>query len=200
MPAPPGEQNGLGALLAEVRQCTLCADHLPLPPRPVLQAGSRARILIAGQAPGRRVALSGIPFDDASGERLRTWMGVSSAVFYDPARIAILPMAFCYPGKGRAGDLPPRPECAPSWRAQLLAQLPALELTLVIGSYAQAWHLQGRTKSTLTENVREWRSFGDGVIPLPHPSPRNNLWLRRNPWFEQELLPVLQARIMRLIG
>ena len=200
MPAPQGEQNGLGALLAEVRQCTLCAAHLPLPPRPVLQADSRARILIASQAPGRRVALTGIPFDDASGERLRAWMGVDSAVFYDPARVAILPMAFCYPGKGRAGDLPPRPECAPAWRAQLLAQLPALELTLVIGSYAQAWHLQGSTKSTLTENVREWRSFGDGVIPLPHPSPRNNLWLRRNPWFEQELLPVLQARIRRLIG
>ena len=200
MPAPQGEQNGLGALLAEVRQCTLCAAHLPLPPRPVLQADSRARILIASQAPGRRVALTGIPFDDASGERLRDWMGVDSAVFYDPARVAILPMAFCYPGKGPSGDLPPRPECAPAWRAQLLAQLPALELTLVIGSYAQAWHLQGRTKSTLTENVREWRSFGDGVIPLPHPSPRNNLWLRRNPWFEQELLPVLQARIRRLIG
>ena len=200
MPAPQGEQNGLGALLAEVRQCTLCAAHLPLPPRPVLQADSRARILIASQAPGRRVALTGIPFDDASGERLRDWMGVDSAVFYDPARVAILPMAFCYPGKGPSGDLPPRPECAPAWRAQLLAQLPALELTLVIGSYAQAWHLNGRAKTSLTENVRDWRNFGDGAIPLPHPSPRNNLWLRRNPWFEQELLPVLRERIRRLIG
>ncbi|MCJ0765100.1 uracil-DNA glycosylase family protein [Variovorax terrae] len=183
------------ALLAEVRACTLCAPQLPLGPRPVLQLHPRARLLIAGQAPGRKVHASGIPFDDASGERLRDWLGLGREVFYDPRQVAILPMGFCYPGTGRSGDLPPRPECAPAWRAPLLAQLRHLQLTLLVGQYAQAWHLGG-PKRPLTETVRDWRRGWDaGLLPLPHPSPRNNLWLRRNPWFEAELLPALRERV-----
>lgn len=189
----------LAQLLAEVRDCTHCAAQLPQPPRPVLQLGRGARILIAGQAPGRKVQDSGIPFDDPSGERLRAWLGVSRAQFYDPAQIAILPMGFCYPGKGRSGDLPPRPECAPLWRQRLLAQLPKLGLTLVIGQYAMAWHLPD-VKSSLTETVRNWREHWPAQLPLPHPSPRNNIWLRKNPWFEAELLPPLRARVIELLG
>ena len=188
----------LAQLLAEVRDCTHCAAQLPQPPRPVLQAGRGARILIAGQAPGRKVQDSGVPFDDASGERLRAWLGVSSAQFYDPEQIAILPMGFCYPGKGKSGDLPPRPECAPLWRARLLAQLPNLGLTVVIGQYALAWHLPD-VKASLTETVRNWRQHWPGVLPLPHPSPRNNIWLKKNPWFEAELLPPLRARVAQLL-
>ena len=185
-------------LLAEVRRCTLCSAHLPLGPRPVLQAHPQARILIAAQAPGRKVHETGIPFTDASGERLRTWMGVDTETFYDRKRIAILPMGFCYPGTGKSGDLPPRSECAPAWRERLLSEMPHIRLTLVIGSYAQAWHLPS-APSSLTATVRAWQRWGPEVLPLPHPSPRNNLWLRRNPWFEQEVLPVLQKRIADLL-
>ncbi len=185
-------------LLAEVRRCTLCSAHLPLGPRPVLQAHPQARILIAAQAPGRKVHETGIPFTDASGERLRTWMGVDTETFYDRKRIAILPMGFCYPGTGKSGDLPPRSECAPAWRERLLSEMPHIRLTLVIGSYAQAWHLPD-APSSLTATVRAWQRWGLEVLPLPHPSPRNNLWLRRNPWFEQEVLPVLQKRIADLL-
>lgn len=187
-------------LLGEVRACTICAAQLPQPPRPVLQAGPAARILIVGQAPGRKVDRSGIPFDDASGERLRLWMGVDEQVFYDPNVIAILPMGFCYPGTGRSGDLPPRPECAPAWRSRLMKHLPRLQLTLLIGQYAQAWHLKQAAKATLTQTVQAWRDYGPEVLPLPHPSPRNNLWLRRNPWFEAEVLPALKARVTALRG
>ena len=186
------------ALLAEVRACRLCAPHLPDGPRPVLQLDPRARVLIAGQAPGSRVHASGVPFRDASGERLRAWMGVSDAAFFDPARIAILPMGFCYPGRGRSGDLPPRPECAEAWRARLLAQLPRLELTLVIGQYAQAYHLGAERGSDLTATVRAWRQVWPERLPLPHPSPRNQVWLRRNPWFEVDVLPALRARLRDL--
>ena len=189
---------GLDRLLREVRACTLCAAHLPQPPRPVLQAGSAARILIASQAPGRKVQHSGIPFDDASGDRLRLWMGINKDSFYDPETVAILPMGFCFPGTGGAGDLPPRPECAPAWRTSLLAHLPHIQLTLVIGQYAQAWHLKREARATLTETVRAWRNYGPHILPLPHPSPRNNLWLRRNPWFEEEVIPVLRARVQAL--
>lgn len=195
---PRATPTHLTQLLREVRACTRCAAHLPLPPRPVLQAGSTARILIAGQAPGRKVAASGIPFDDASGDRLREWMGIDKAAFHDPDFITILPMGFCYPGSGASGDLPPRPECAATWRARLLAQLPALRLSLVIGAYAQAWHLKPAAGTTLTATVRAWRDCGPGVLPLPHPSPRNNGWLARHPWFEAELLPELQARVRAL--
>lgn len=189
----------LQTLLTEVRACTLCAQHLPLGPRPVVQIHASARILIAGQAPGRKVHASGIPFDDASGERLREWLGVTRETFYDPTQMAILPMGFCYPGTGKSGDLPPRPECAPAWRERLLSHLPNLELTLAIGQYAQAYHLRGE-RASLTELVRDWHKHWPRTVPLPHPSPRNNMWLKRNPWFAEELLPVLQTRIAELLG
>ena len=188
----------LPALLAQVRACTLCAPYLPLGPRPVLQAHASARILIASQAPGRKVHLSGIPFDDASGERLRDWLGLSRETFYDPRQVAILPMGFCFPGTGRSGDLPPRPECAPAWRDALLARLPAIEFTLAIGRYAQVWHLPAGGKP-LTEVVRDWRAHWPHAVALPHPSPRNNVWLARNPWFERELVPRLQARVRQVL-
>lgn len=187
------------ALLAEVRACTICAAHLPHGVRPVLQVHPQARILIAGQAPGRKVHESGVPFDDASGERLRDWLGVARETFYDPKQIAILPMGFCYPGTGKAGDLPPRPECAPAWREPLLAHLRHLELTLVIGQYAQEYHLEA-AGTALTEAVKAWRRYWPKVVPLPHPSPRNNLWLRRNPWFARELLPALRKRVAAMLA
>ena len=186
------------ALLAEVQGCQLCAEHLPLGPRPVLQIDPRARLLIAGQAPGRRVHESGVPFEDASGDRLRDWLGMSKEVFYDASRVAILPMGFCYPGTGRSGDLPPRPECAEAWRRRLLAWLPGLELTLVIGHYAQEYHLGATQKASLTETVRAWREFWPALLPIPHPSPRNNIWLRKNPWFESDVLPCLRKRMRAL--
>lgn len=185
-------------LLDEVRACTLCSEFLPEGPRPILQLHPEARLLIASQAPGRRAHASGIPFDDASGDRLRDWLGLPREVFYDARRVAILPMGFCYPGKGRGGDLPPRRECAATWRAPLLALLPRLELTLVIGQYAQAWHLPGR-RASLTETVRDFAAQDPAHWPLPHPSPLNNLWLRRNPWFEAEVLPLLRARVRALL-
>lgn len=192
---PSPSPSALERLLGEVRHCRLCADRLPHPPRPVLQLGATARVLVAGQAPGRRVNLSGIPFDDPSGERLRDWMGVDTRTFYDPRAVALLPMGLCYPGTGPGGDLPPRPECAPAWRAHLLAQLPRVELVLAVGRHAQAWHLGPAARATLTETVRAWRDCGPGLLPLPHPSPRNNRWLRNNPWFEHEVLPALRARV-----
>lgn len=188
----------LPALLAAVRACTLCAEHLPLGPRPVLQLYASARILVAGQAPGRKVHETGIPFNDASGERLRAWLGITRDVFYDARRVAIVPMGLCFPGTGRAGDLPPRPECAPQWRAALLGRLKHLQLTLVFGRYAQAWHLPD-AGPTLTDAVRDWRRHWPHLLALPHPSPRNNLWLKRNPWFEAELLPALRARVVELL-
>ena len=177
----------------------MCAGELPLGPRPVLQVGAAARVLIVGQAPGSKVHASGVPFDDASGDRLRDWMGVARERFYDPKCIAIVPMGFCFPGTGKSGDLPPRPECAPAWRTRVLARLKRVELTLVIGQYAQDYHLPG-VRGPVTESVRAWRAHWPEVMPLPHPSPRNNIWLRRNPWFEAELLPVLRKRIARLLG
>ncbi len=158
-----------------------------------------ARILVAAQAPGRKVHASGLPFDDASGERLRDWLGVTRETFYDPTQLAILPMGFCYPGTGKSGDLPPRLECAPAWRAKLLAHLPQLELSLVIGQYAQAYHLPGKHAS-LTALVHDWRAFWPRTVPLPHPSPRNNIWLKRNPWFGEELLPALRGRVAEVLG
>lgn len=185
------------ALLRDVRACRLCAPYLPQGPRPVLQFHPAARLLIAGQAPGRRVHETGIPFDDASGERLRVWLGLAREQFYDARRIAILPMGFCYPGPGRSGDLPPRPECAPRWRAPLLQRLRDLQLTLVLGRHALAYHLP-QQRQGLTAAVRDWRSHWPALAVLPHPSPRNNGWLARNPWFEAELLPRLRERIAEL--
>lgn len=187
------------ALICEVRVCTICAPNLPLGPRPVFQLHPDARLLVAGQAPGRKVHESGKPFDDASGARLRDWMGVTSDVFYNPEQVAILPMGLCYPGTGKSGDLPPRKECAPAWREQLLGHLPHLAVTLVIGQFAQAYHLED-AKSSLTETVKAWRDYRPGIVPLPHPSPRNNIWLSRNPWFEEDLLPSLRQRVKAVLS
>jgi uracil-DNA glycosylase len=185
-------------LLNNIRACTLCATHLPLGPRPVLQVDPQATILIAGQAPGSKVHESGVPFQDASGDRLREWMGVDAATFYNAKQIAILPMGFCYPGTGKSGDLPPRPECAIAWRAQLMALLVNIRLTIVIGKYAQDWHLEASQKPTLTETVRAWREYWPESLPLPHPSPRNNIWLKRNPWFQSDVVPRLRGRVRQL--
>lgn len=185
-------------LLTQIQACTLCEKHLPLGPRPVVQFHPKARILVVGQAPGRKVHASGKPFDDASGDRLRNWLGVTPETFYNPEQLAIVPMGFCYPGTGASGDLPPRPECAPAWRQKLLPHLEHLELTLAIGRYAHDWHFSG-PKRSVTERVQGWREYWPKIVPLPHPSPRNNLWLRRNPWFEDELIPQLKERVQQLI-
>ena len=190
--------SSVTSLLARVRRCTICSDHLPLGPRPILQLHPSARILVAGQAPGRKVHESGVPFADASGDRLREWLGLSSETFYDPQQVAILPMGFCFPGTGKAGDLAPRPECAAKWREKLMSQFGNLKLTLVIGQYAQDYHLPDASAS-VTSAVLSWRKHWPAVVPLPHPSPRNNIWLRRNPWFEKDLLPRLRARVAQVL-
>ena len=186
--------------VSKARACRLCAAHLPLGPRPVFQLDSKSKILIVGQAPGRRVHETGIPFDDPSGQRLRLWMGIDSDTFYDARKIAILPMGFCYPGTGKSGDLPPRPECAVAWREPLLKLLPAAELTLVIGQYALDWHLKDTQKGSLTATVQNWKQYWPAVLPLPHPSPRNNIWLMKNPWFDAEILPKLRRRIKSILS
>lgn len=190
------------SLIRRVKQCTECEPWLEHGVRPVFQCDSRARILIAGQAPGRKVHESGIPFNDASGDRLREWMGIDKTQFYDQRQIAILPMAFCYPGTGKSGDLPPRKECASKWREPMLAALPNIELILVIGKYAQDYHLDSIVLGKgagVTEIVKNWRAFWPHALPLPHPSPRNNIWLAKNAWFEADVLPTLRARVNNLI-
>ncbi len=185
----------LPVLLEEVAACRLCQEHLPLGPRPVVRAGEGARLLIVGQAPGTRVHETGIPWNDPSGDRLRDWLQLGREAFYDESRIAIIPMGFCYPGRGKGGDLPPRPECAPQWHAKLLAELPNLQLTLLVGQYAQRYYLPEPGK-TLTDNVKEYKkALAHGFFPLPHPSPRNRLWLRQRPWFEEGVLPALRERV-----
>ena len=186
-------------LLADIGACRCCEAVLPLGPRPLLQFAPSASILIAGQAPGRRAHASGVAFDDPSGDRLRDWMGIDRATFYDPARVAILPMGFCFPGSGNSGDLPPRPECAASWRAALLEHLQRLRLTLVVGRFAQDYHLPASAR-TVGERVANWRQSWPAVVPLPHPSPRNGRWLKRNPWFESELLPALRAVVSTILN
>ena len=186
-------------LAQEIRACTLCSAYLPLGPRPIIQVNHSAKILIVGQAPGSQVHETGIPFDDPSGNRLREWMGIDKSVFYDELKLAIVPMGFCFPGTGKSGDLPPRLECAETWRKKLLNELPQISLTLVIGQYAQAWHLGQLVKENLTETVKAWKEFGPEIIPLPHPSPRNNIWLKKNPWFEQEVLSKLQAKVKSIL-
>lgn len=195
MEHPGSESPSLSELVREARACTRCAADLPLGPRPVFQIDAAATILVAAQAPGTKVHASGRPFTDPSGDRLRTWMAIDAATFYDPRCLAIMPMGFCYPGRGRAGDLPPRPECAPAWRRRLLDQLPNIRLTLVIGQYARDWHLPAARGQTLTETVRHFADYAPAVMPLPHPSPRNNLWLKKNPWFERDVVPVLARRV-----
>lgn len=186
-------------LVAQVRQCRICESQLPLGPRPVIQISRAARILVVGQAPGRRVHETGLPFNDPSGDRLRDWMGITRDTFYDEEQLAILPMGFCYPGTGQSGDMPPRPECAPAWRDLLLERLEHIELTLAIGQYAHAWHMPGG-KATVTERVKRWQEAWPELLPVPHPSPRNNLWLRRNPWFEEEVIPALRRRVGDILG
>jgi uracil-DNA glycosylase len=197
--AGPEARDSLDELLAAVRACRACAAQLPLGPRPVLQAGADARLLVVGQAPGARVHASGVPWDDRSGERLRGWMGIDAATFYDASRIAIVPMGFCYPGRGGGGDLPPRRECAELWFERLLAGLPRIELTLLIGQYAQRHFLGKRRRASLTETTRHWAEHAPRFIPLPHPSPRNTAWFQGNAWFDAELVPVLRRRVRALV-
>ncbi len=188
---------GADQLLARVLACQHCQAQLPLPPRPVIQFHPDARLLIVGQAPGRLAHQAGRPFADPSGDRLRAWLGIDSTLFYDPHRIALLPMGFCFPGSGSAGDRPPLTACAALWREALLAQLNKVELTILLGRYAQAYHLPG--KASVSERVSEWQRYWPDCIPLPHPSPRNSLWLRQHPWFETEILPVLRARVQQIL-
>ncbi|MBD1574602.1 uracil-DNA glycosylase family protein [Vibrio sp. S17_S38] len=191
-------------LLTAIKQCQICESALELGCRPVVQAHPNAKLLIIGQAPGIKVHQSGVPFNDASGERLRLWLGMDSETFYDPTKVAIMPMGFCYPGKGKSGDLPPRKECAPQWHQALLARLPNIEMTLLIGQYAQNYYLSnselsgsnlGDKPKTLTETVKNWQQWAPSYVPIPHPSPRNNIWLKKNPWFEQDVIPYIQALI-----
>ena len=193
--------DSLEELLSDIRQCRLCEAHLPLGPRPVLRAGVGARLLIVGQAPGTKVHASGIPWDDPSGERLRHWLSIDTQTFYDRDRVAIIPMGFCYPGRlPKGGDRPPRPECAPTWHPSLLTHLPRIELTVLAGAYGQKRFLGGKRGKTLTETVRAWRDHAPHIMPLPHPSWRTVGWQKRNPWFDEEVLPELRRRVRDLVG
>lgn len=199
---PMGGDADLDQLLAEVRACRICADALPLGPRPVVRMAKSARILIIGQAPGTRVHETGLPWNDASGDRLRDWLDMSVDDFYDPGKLAIMPMGFCYPGRfERGGDLPPRPECAPQWHDALRKHLPDIGLTLLIGQYAQGYYLGTRRSRTMTETVQRFGEFlPDNILPMPHPSWRNTAWMKKNPWFESDLLPVLRMKVHALLG
>ena len=186
----------LEQLLAEIRACRVCQNELLLGCNPVIQAASSAKILIIGQAPGAKVHQTSVPWNDLSGQRLRQWLQIDSDTFYDPHQVAIMPMGLCYPGKGKSGDLPPRKECAPLWHHQILPLLPQIKLTLLIGQYAQNYYLNDKPK-TLTETVRHWQKWAPHFLPLPHPSPRNTLWLRKNPWFEETALPIIQTQVRK---
>jgi len=198
--------EALGGLLKEIRACRRCVDaplKAPLPhePRPVLQVATSAKLAVFGQAPGNLAHRTGKPFNDPSGERLRAWLGVAAEEFYNAKKLAIIPMGFCFPGyDAKGGDLPPRKECAAAWRARLMAALPNLKCGILVGAYAQKWHLGGATKTSLTDTVAAWRDYAPRWFPTPHPSWRNNAWLKKNPWFEAELLPVLRRRVRRLIA
>ncbi|MCC9168783.1 uracil-DNA glycosylase family protein [Pontibacter harenae] len=182
-------------LLEQIRACRLCEAHLPLGPNPVLRAEASARLLIVGQAPGTKVHASGKPWDDQSGKRLRQWLGLEPEVFYNASKVAIIPMGFCYPGKGKSGDLPPRPECAQHWHQQLLSLLPNLQLTLLVGKYAQDYFLGKKAKGSLTNTVANWQQYLPQYMPMPHPSPRNQFWLKRHPWFEAEAVPEVKSLV-----
>ena len=196
----PAEHKAFARLRSEIDRCTLCHLQLPLGPRPVLQAHPNAKVLVVGQAPGTAVHRTGIPFNDPSGERLRRWLGVSEEEFYDEQKIALVPMGFCYPGRGNGGDLPPRPECAKTWRTELLGHLQEVQLTVAVGRYAIDWHIQPSASSTLKDIVSNWQSYAEKIVPLPHPSPRNSLWLRRNPIVEREIVPYLQQQVRAALG
>lgn len=182
-------------LLASIRACTLCEPHLPMGANPIISASTSANILIIGQAPGLAVHQSSVPWKDKSGDNLRLWLGIDHDTFYDPARIALMPMGFCYPGKGRAGDLPPRPECAPHWHHRLLSKMKHVRLTVLVGQYAQHYYLQHRQEDTLTETVRNFRAYLPAFFPVPHPSPRNNIWQAKNKWFGTQVLPTLRQMV-----
>jgi uracil-DNA glycosylase len=192
----------LEAVLAEIRACRACADDFTHEPRPVVRVSRKTRLLICGQAPGRRVHESGLPFDDASGDRLRYWLGVDRATFYDHPAIGVAAMAFCFPGTNpKGGDYPPPARCAALWRRRLLEAMPGVELTLLVGGHSQAWALGDRMKASMTETVRAWREYVDeGYLPTPHPSWRNTAWLRRNPWFEAEVTPFLRHRVSDMLA
>ena len=196
----PPAVKPLEQLLREVRQCRDCEAHLPLGPRPILRAHTQARLLIIGQAPGRKVHETSIPWNDPSGDRLRLWLNLSKTEFYDETKIAIVPTGFCYPGTGKGGDLPPRPECAPKWHPPLLAALPNIRLTLLIGGYAQAYYLPQLRRKSLSETVAVWREFGPRFLPLPHPSPRNLRWFKNHPWFDAEVVPELKRRVAEILN
>ncbi|WP_165312505.1 uracil-DNA glycosylase family protein [Vibrio ziniensis] len=188
----------LEPLLKQIRACDVCTHSLPLGANPVIQAHRAAKLLIIGQAPGIKVHQTSIPWNDASGLRLRSWLDIDSDTFYNPHHVAIMPMGLCYPGKGNSGDLPPRKECAPLWHQSVLAELPNIEMTLLIGQYAQNYYLQDKP-STLTETVKQWHKWAPKYLPLPHPSPRNSLWLKNNPWFENEVIAYIRERVHRVI-
>jgi uracil-DNA glycosylase len=199
--ASASAKGDLGNLIAGIRACRICAADLAHGVRPVLRISKTARLCIAGQAPGIRVHNTGIPYNDPSGTRLRAWLGIDREVFYDESRVAIVPMGFCFPGYDAAGgDRPPRNECVRTWHDRLFAMAPKFRLVLAIGTYAQAYHLKGRAKKNMTETVRAWREYGPLAMPLPHPSWRNNGWLKKNPWFESELLPHLQLRVADILS
>ena len=186
-------------LLSEIRSCQVCKSQLPLGPRPVVAAHPNSRIVIIGQAPGTKVHQTGIPWDDPSGKQLRSWLNILDSVFYDESKIALMPMGFCYPGRGKGGDLPPRPECAPLWHNALLTSMPSLELIILIGTYSQKYYLGNTAKATLTETVKSYQEYLPKYFPLPHPSPRNRFWQSKNPWFGQEVVPVLQERVAHIL-
>ncbi|MFN0048377.1 MAG: uracil-DNA glycosylase family protein [Cytophagales bacterium] len=185
-------------LLEEIRSCTICKDFLPNHPKPIIRASSNAKILIIGQAPGQKVQNSGVPWDDASGKALREWLNVNKEQFYDTNLFAIMPMGFCYPGTGKSGDLPPRKECAVAWHKKVWEQMPNIQLTLLIGKYAQDYYLSQNTKESLTETVKNHLEYLPIYLPLPHPSPRNNIWLKKNEWFKMDMIPLLQSRVKSL--
>ena len=187
----------LNPLLQDIRNCRICEEHLPLGPRPIVSAHYSAKVAIIGQAPGTKVHASGIPWDDASGKRLRAWLNISEEEFYDETKYAIVPMGFCYPGKGASGDLPPRKECAKEWHFRLFSEMPNIELNILLSNYAISYYLPKR-KKTLTDTVRNWKAYWPQYMPLPHPSPRNNIWLKKNPWFEREVIPVLRSRLAQV--
>ncbi|MEQ8364867.1 MAG: uracil-DNA glycosylase family protein [Cyclobacteriaceae bacterium] len=186
-------------LKLDIKNCVLCEKHLPLGANPVFQFAKGTPIIIVGQAPGKKVHESGVPWDDASGDRLRDWLGIAVEDFYNEKKVGLVPMGFCYPGKGKSGDLPPREECAPTWHNRIFKAVGEFQLLVLIGTYAQEYYLREKMKPTLTETVKSFNEYGPQVIPLPHPSPRNNIWLKKNPWFSIKLLPVLQKRVKSIL-
>ncbi|MEQ8474010.1 MAG: uracil-DNA glycosylase family protein [Marinoscillum sp.] len=190
----------MDTLLQQIKDCRICHDQLELGANPVMAAHPESKIAIVGQAPGTRVHKTGIPWNDPSGKNLRKWMEISEADFYNPEKIAIIPMGFCYPGKGKSGDLPPRKECAPEWHTQLFTHLTKVQLILLVGQYAQNYYLKEQCKATLTKTVRHFKEYLPSYLPLPHPSPRNNIWLKKNSWFEAEVLPTLKQKVGEMIS